>query len=278
MAELEYEGKGGSAFYIIVVLSAMVGLTYLMLKGFALENMRMVVIGAIFLLMLLFATLINIKTLFGEQRSFGAVIGMFWLGFLAWYTIAYLAVSRPQSMFSSFSIHGQVMLSNVSQQLPPIADFFVNVISAPITEELFFLLTLPLLLFYLAGRIRPDFEKEPLLKAVVAVIVFAITAYIFVEFHTGQAGLLSAFGIAALVFRSIQLALFHGNELFKVLPGTDMLASFAIGAHMANNLAATGGITKMISLINEPVMMLFVLVLGSFIVVPILNLKNKFTK
>lgn len=272
--------ESGAHFWILLFLVSVTGLLYMGVKGADTENVRMIAISLIFGFMLL-ASFVMIGKQLGEEKStFNQLALFFWAGFLVWSLFKAGASYKSLSLFSSLTISPQNMMSALGQQMPPIWNYFVNVITAPIIEELFFLITLPLLLFAMFMPILMKLTKENKLasRGLALVIVCTILSVIFRIFHVGsmEAGLFSSFGIAAMLFRAVQIALFWGDSLLDAIPGTKFLASFGIGAHISNNFAEMGGVSTIFTLlITEPMGWVILAFISSLAIVPLVSVFSK---
>ncbi len=274
----EGNGKGGIIFYISIVLLAAIGLLLMALQGRTQDNINMIVIALIFFSMLVFSFVVARKSLLNDQHSFTQVSGFFWLGFIVWGLISYFGSKKPQSIFSAFAIPEQGLLATVNSQLSPINNWFVTNISAPITEEIFFLLALPILLFSMLKNIIPGDEWHHKLARLAIVVI--VDSLLFALFHTGQVLFtltgLTAFAIAAISFRAIQLTAKWGEDMFDLIKNTDILASAAIGSHFGNNFFSSGGLSTVFSLlIYEPLGWVLIVILALSLIVPLYHLKNK---
>lgn len=272
--------SSGAHFWILLFLVCTVGLIYIGVKGLDTENVRMIAISLIFGFMLLASfVMIGRQVTTEEKSSFNSLSLFFWAGFLLWAFFKAGASYKSLSIFSALTISPQNMMSSVGQQMPPIWNYFVNVITAPIIEELFFLITVPLLMFALLMPVFMSLTRENKVVAkVLSLLVICITlALVFRIFHVGsmETGLFSSFGIAAMLFRAVQIALFWGDSMLDAIPGTKFLASFGIGAHVANNFVEMGGVSTIFTLlITDPVGWLIIAFISSLAIIPLVSVFN----
>ncbi|MCK5023465.1 MAG: hypothetical protein KAS04_04805 [Candidatus Aenigmarchaeota archaeon] len=272
--------NSGAQWWILLFLVSVIGLFYIAVKGLDTENVRMMAVALIFGFMLLASYVVIGRQLFAEKSSFSQMSISFLAGFVLWAVFKAGASYQSLSILSALTISPQNMLSSVGQQMPPIWNYFINVITAPIVEELFFLIAAPVLLFSLLMTFFMKLTKEnKLLSKVLSLIaIIVILSVVFRIFHVGsmETGLFSRFGIAAMFFRAVQIALLWGDSMFDAIPGTKMLAGFGIGAHMANNFIEMGGFSTVFTLlITDPAGWIIMLFLSSMIIVPLVSLFSK---
>ncbi len=265
------KGKTGIVFWAIMFLIASIGFLYMIVFSSSGEgNPQMFGVAVAFAFMLLFSFTISSKQILTDKTSFSTTIASFWAGLIIWGAIAFRGVNTPQSLFSSFSVPSQALLSTASQQMPPIWDFFIVGIAGPIAEEFLFLFALPLLLFVILYSVIKN-------KFVLTGTVLIITTIAFRLFHVGYTGaFFTTLGIATMIFRSIQLGLFYGDQLFDVIPYINLVGSFALGAHIANNTVVYGLMNAFMLMISHPVGIVLLSILVIFAIVPIINLIEKF--
>lgn len=272
----ENDSNTGVIFWAMCIIFSFVGLAYMIGLGITTHNAQMTLIALMFGTMLTFSLVISNfiskDTFFKETYSFTKVTTSFLIGFVSWFAFATISTASKQSIFSTFTISNQNLLASVSSQMPPIWGWFINCVSAPIVEEAFFLIALPSMLFYIIFQIKEEFPP-----IVALLIVLPMAAISFRIFHTGQSGaVLSVFGIAAIIFRSIQIFLrYSGSKAFDFIP-LPVCASFAVGAHMANNMVSSG-ISKVWTLvIFEPIGFITIGILLIFLLTPVLSLMRRF--
>lgn len=107
---------------------------------------------------------------------------------------------------------------------------------------------MPLLILLVLDKLG---ESISLLNNLVVrlVILIVTTGALFASFHV-TAIAFSAFWMAAFVFRAIQMGLTYGDMSFDIVPRFAVLFPVAIGAHIANNIYASGGISGFITVIS----------------------------
>jgi hypothetical protein len=171
------------------------------------------------------------KTAF-EWSAIGLITGFVgWTFFISNSVIASI-VALPQA----------IAFSTVEGVIPQFWSVFVVAVAAPVAEEIAFMSALPLFIFIfldsIANEMGLKFLKNPLIS-IGAVLL--ITVPVFTYLHVGNQALVS-FLVAAIIFRIIIIGLAWGDLLHDVVPFVALSLPFAIGVHIANNVAATVGV------------------------------------
>lgn len=268
------------AFFAVLGLLNGVGLILILLNLFQ-QGVSVLNGATIFLLLYLFSHAIQIQvrnqipdgfpsryidSQFAPAQHMAVV---FSAGFGFWYLLqvgkqsASVLGGRVGSIIGSFPTMEQNVLfaSAVEQASNPAYQLFATVISAPFVEEFFFIGALPPLIWILGRSI--GIKDDSLLAGFVLGVVSVAFAY----FHVGQTER-AAFLVAAIIFSAVIRGFVLFDFVDDVVPGVAVLVSFAIGAHMANNMYVTGGIGNFVSVIQtEPSLyLLFVSAVGFILI------------
>lgn len=233
---------------VMAFISVMV-LFKLLLISLQTENFRMFVISSIFLffLFMVFITAIIFVSAFKTSSSNPVSFWNFsWrlpsLMFITFFVIQIVitTVSRGRAGLSFLTIPRNSLLATFSGNLSILVDFFMNVFMAPFVEELvwiFFIVVVVMYLLSLIGRVPSfSFLSVRLVQIIVATIVSAGT---FAGFHVYQQDNIS-FIVSAIIFRSVTILLFWGDELFNVFKFANVMMAATIGLHVGNNWGTYG--------------------------------------
>jgi len=250
-------------FYSILILLAMLGLGYMALLGVPTDNIGMITVALIFGFLFVVGYNISRESLSKTKEPLTVSSQGFFVGFMAWFVVTNLY--RISSYFSALIFPPQATLASLQAQIPPFWGFFTTVIWAPIIEELFFGIALPLLIFDMFGKMSKEFKilGNVFLQFVVVLI---IASFGFAAFHTSATQV--GFFIAAMLFRAIQVLAVFGDRKFDIVPRYVVPYSFLVGTHMANNLSSYGVVSSynilMTNIAGQITLLLFVgfLVLG----------------
>lgn len=253
----------GSPFFILLALVGIVAMGYMGIWGLINTNFRTFGAGVIFFLFIIIGMEIDIR-IFKEESIFKNSAGMFSLGFVLWTLfskLGSLSILKLKSLFSAFSPSPQFLLSQVTAQMPPFWAYVVNNLGAPIAEELFFLIFLPELLFRFFGKVGP---KNLYLQVFLSV---AFTSTAFAWFHVGSATIVGFF-ISAMLFRAMTMIMTYGDKELNMIPRISVLYSSMVGVHMANNVAASGGLLFAVDMLSTELfgIVLLVVFVGIFVV------------
>lgn len=186
------------------------------------------------------------------------------IGFVLWYGVASLQAGAAHSVVADVPVLStveqgieqlpampqSVLMSSATAEIDPAYARFANSISAPFTEEAFFLGGLPLALLLLMGGLG---VKNRMVKyGVMLVMVSAL----FASFHVASATF-SVFWIAAFAFSMIVRGISIFDYVGNIVPGIALLVPFAIGGHIANNVVSEGGIVDFARVVGaEPLLLL----------------------
>lgn len=188
----------------------------------------------------------------------------FILGIVLWTLIS------ASSALSSITITVQSSIfGSAAAAMPLFEEKFLLTIAAPLAEETAFTLGLPLVLFALFYTILKQFDINPenskALQFVLLVIIVAVSSITFAYFHVANISVIG-FIIAAIIFRSIMITTTWADALFDAIPLATITFGFALGAHIANNVMATGGWIDFLQVMLFGGTNLFIILMGWFIV------------
>ncbi|MBU0924116.1 hypothetical protein KKG81_04465 [bacterium] len=277
------ENKTGSVFWIIFILMAFVGLAYLSIWGFHNDSLKAIALGTIYMAILIFSIVATKLEVFTLEIDFLKSCSSFTVGFLLWFfigaTIKILGGEQTNFLYSAFSavkLPTSNLLAAVSGELPIFWEYYINDVTVPVIEELFWLLAIPILLI-MAMEALSDYDKLGWMgnKIFQFIIVVLVSSSTFAIFHVGSIQLL-AFVIGAMIFRTTMLLMYWGDKYWDIIPFAVLLASFAVGAHTGNNISDSG-LMNFILVMKQNFYGWFVMaILGLVGVLGITNLIDKF--
>jgi len=249
---------GGSAFWIILILIALVGLSYLMIWSFHNDSIKGIVVSVIFVTLILSGIILSRFKIF-DLASWGDNAISFTIGFAVWGGMG--AIFGAQSILS---VGTNNLLATIASELPVLMDTVLNVFIIPISEEIFWMIGIPFTIISLMNIIGKKFEICKNLFVQLFVVV-AISATTFAIFHVGK--FFIAFIIAAMIFRTIMLVAVFGDYNWDIIKGVNLVAGFSVGAHIANNLFdKTEGFTKTMIVLSTSIPVL-IMVLAFFSII-----------
>jgi hypothetical protein len=247
------EEEFGNAFWIAWSVLAMASLIYIGLWAFRNESVKGISIFLIqlslFLVGIVFANfkVYKMRSSF-QSSSFWFVIGV------GLQTFIKILSSIRDSSTPVFSIIAPDLVNNnlfsvTQSELPTFYSYYLNRVTIPVVEEIFFLFGLPFMIisFFdsLAKSDKWSFFENNIFKMVVIVVV---SVSVFVLFHIPQSRDIN-FIIGAVVFRLLAMMTVWGDELFNFF-GADVehgkkgaiavLPSFVLGLHIGLNWMSTG--------------------------------------
>lgn len=282
MAITDFDRGGSIAFFIPFGLLNLIGLLLVMLQGYHLHLAGNPAGVATMLTALVFLSVyfgFHALQFYSIQMADDPEVERYWrsqldtpqelslillLGFVLWYGVASFQAGAVHSVVADVPVLStleatvaelpampqSMLMSSATAEIDPAYARFANVISASYTEEAFFIGGLPLaLLLLLAGMGIKN-------RGVKYAIVLVLTSALFASFHVGEATF-SAFWIAAFSFAMLVRGLSLFDFAADIVGGIAVLASFAIGAHVANNVVASGGIVDFARVVGaEPLLLL----------------------
>jgi hypothetical protein len=239
------EKQTGNAFWILFTLIAIVNLTYLAFWSFYNENLKGLAIAIILSILLIFTHIISRGEVFQLKGSFRKNAFWFTIGFIIWGAVI-VGKRFAQtgtwifSVLSTVTPQSNVLFAEISQDLPTFWQFIIDNINNPFVEEAFWLIGLPYAVIWLFDilskeREHLEFLGNPVVKFLATIILCGVT---FPIFHVR--GLVIAFIMSALIFRTLIIVFYWGDELLDMFPDLKVIASFAVGMHMANNWVEYG--------------------------------------
>jgi len=258
------EFKTGSVLWISFILLSISGLFYLGLWSVQNDSIIALAISVLFAIAILFGIVISKFEVLKSELDFTKSCASFTMGFFLYVIIGGLIkVSQGKSflysVFSKFSLQENFLFSTLSGDLPIFWDRFVNTFTIPVAEELFWMIGLPIGIIWtmniLSKTGRLSFLANKFLQLMVILLIAGVT---FAIFHVGNAGFI-AFLIGSFIFRSILILFVYGDSLLDIFPFMDVLTTFALGAHIANNIMAKGLMNWLIIMYSE--------IFGKFIIV-----------
>jgi len=248
---------GGSVFWILLIFIGFISLTFLMIQAFFQQSIITAVVAMIFLMLMVVGVLLSRLKVF-DLASWGDNTLAFTIGFLLYIGLGLLGTFGAEK-----SIIGENFLfSTLSSQLPQLTDMIVNVFLVPIAEELVWMIGIPFVLITMMNKLGERFSiwKQGWLQIAVIIIIGSFT---FAIFHQGK--LVLAFIASALLFRSLLIFLVYGDKKYDIIKGVNVVAGFAVGSHMGNNLMFRG-LDKVILLLNTNFFPVGLLVYAFFLV------------
>ncbi len=253
-------------FYLVLFGIAMLGLGYMMLTGVPTNNIGLIAVSLIFGFLFLSGFVLSKDSLDTSTETFTKSAQGWLIGIISWILVMNLNVLS--SLFNIFTFPTQSTLATITEQISPFWNFINTVLMAPIVEELFWGIGLPLGLFAMLNAMGVEFKflKNIYLQFI---IVIGIGAFTFASFHTSAT--LVGFYIAAMFFRAIQTVLVYGDQQFDIIKGYSVPYSFLVGTHMANNVSSFGLMRAYTVLISEP---FGLIILGIFILITVIALRG----
>ena len=222
---------------ILFFLFVFISLGFIMLSGVPENLPGMILVAVIFGLLFLFGLYLS-SGFFREMSTkitFYTSTMSFTAGFFVWFVLVNL--KHLSSIFDVFRFPTQSALATIQEQIPPFWGFVNTVLMAPIVEEMFWGVAIPIALFTIMdalSEIMPFFKR----LALQFLVVLVVAGYTFAVFHTSATQM--GFFIACIIFRSVQIILLHGDRKLDIIPQFAVTYSFIVGAHMANNLSVYG--------------------------------------
>jgi len=238
------EFKSGSAFWLLFTLLAMSGLVYLGIWGFHNNNIKAIAISTIFSSLVIFSIVITKLEVFKIDIDFFKACASWFWGFaifigLGVATRALQGQSILYSLFSATHLDRNRLFATISSELPFFWEKTINTITIPYAEEMFWLIGLPVGIMWLMNSLSNakglEFFENRIFQFFMIIIISGAT---FAAFHVGK--VIVGFIIAALVFRTILIIMTIGEQQFDFIKWFVVLYSFALGAHMGNNIADDG--------------------------------------
>lgn len=236
---------GSSIFWILISLIVFSGMIFLSVWAYQNNSVQGAMLALMFSMMNIFAIIFTRFMIFNigtwSQNAFS-----FTLGFLIWASVgAFTDIIK--SGFSVISTPTNQFFSTVAGEMPQLLSYLMTVYVIPFSEEMFWILGLPVALFTILDIIGKTWKpaKNPFFQMGVIILISGIS---FAGFHIGK--LVWAFLISAFTFRAVLLTIVWAEMRYNVLKGLSIVASFGFGAHVANNMFEWGfrqGLTLLIT-------------------------------
>ena len=231
---------GGSIFWILFSLLSLIWLSYLAIWSYQNNSIKGVVISMIFFAMIISGIILSRFEIF-DLGTWKENAISFTVGFGIWAIIN--GVFGTQSILSVSQNH---LFATIAGELPQFIDVLMNGIVVPIAEEFFWMFAIPYAVISILNILEKKysfFEND----IVQILIVAIISSMSFALFHVGKTAL-TLFLISAIIFRTIMIVLVFGEKKLDYIKKFNLVASFSVGAHIANNLIQGGFKTAIIVL------------------------------
>lgn len=234
MAEEKFNFNiGGSAFWVLIILISILGLSFLGIWSYQNNSVKGAIISFIFFAMIVTGIVLSKFEIF-NLGTWGENSLSFTIGFLIWLFIGIFFGTQ-----SILSVSENALFAAIAGELPQLTEFLMNAFVIPISEELFWMVAIPFSIITImnitAKNKTLSFFENSWFQIFVIVLVSGIT---FAAFHVGK--LFVAFLIAAFLFRASMVVLVYGDMKLDILKPIRLIVSFALGAHIGNNLINYG--------------------------------------
>lgn len=244
-------GRGGekidaSPFWLLFSLLNLSGLIYLALWGRANMSFQAIIVFVIFAIMFLVSIVASFFDLFFVKNSFSQACMWWFTGGIIWYALGSLSsLGGSKNILSTVSPGQADLLATISGDLPLFWSWFINNVVAPVNEEAFWGIGLPVGLMIIMDGIGEEYPifRHPFLQFIIIITVSALS---FAIFHVNNIVLL--FLISAIFFRTLVMVIYWGDRSYNLIPDVAVFPAFMLGAHMGNNIAKSGGITNAVSM------------------------------
>lgn len=243
------EKVDASPFWLLFSLLNLSGLIYLALWGRSNFSIQAIIVFVIFSVMFLVSVIASMFDLFFVKNTFSQA-AMWWLtGGVIWYALGRLStIGGTKNILSVTSPDQLDLLSTISADLPLFWGWFINNVVAPVNEEAFWGIGLPVGLMLIMDGVGRDYPifKHPALQFFVIILVSAAS---FAVFHVNNVVLL--FLISAMIFRVLVMVIYWGDKEFNLIPEIQVFPAFMLGAHMGNNIAKSGGVFHAVNMMSR---------------------------
>lgn len=222
------ENIGGSIFWTPVLLTALAGTSLLSIWSFFNDNITAAILSFIFGILILssvaFTRMEIVSNGTWTQNSVS-----FMLGFILWGALVSMLGGAQNNIFSLSSNN---LFATIASELPRNLEFLTSAFIIPIAEEAFWMIAIPSVVLFTTNKAsdKLPFMGNPYLQLILILVISSLS---FAFFHVGK--LFLWFLVAAVIFRSILIISVLGDMQFDWIPGIKLVASFALGAHIANN-------------------------------------------
>jgi len=264
----------GNVFWIYFTLLSIIGLTYLAIWSFHNENLKGLAIALIFSVMLIFSSVLSRGEIFRLKGGFRKNAFFFVLAFVIWGSVVafkkiQLQAGQTFSLLSTVTPARNVLFAEISNELPKFWQFYIDQINNPFIEECFFLIGIPFGIIWILKLLSEEKEglewlAHPITETLIILVVAAAT---FAVFHVGS--FILVFVISAVLFRTIIIIIYWGDELMDILPNYTVIASAGVGMHMANNWLDFGFFKGIEVLASSPFGIIVLVSLGLIVIAAI---------
>jgi len=222
---------GTSIFWILIMMIALSGMVFLCFWAYQNNSVQASILGFMFTFMI-FTGIIYSKFEIFSIGTWKENSSSFTLGFLVWSGIGFFT-----SLKSVLSTPPNQLFSTVSGEMPQLLNYLMTVYVIPISEELFWVVALPYVVFSILDQLGKTWKLASnfIFQLVILVIIAGVS---FATFHIAK--LNWGFLISAFIFRGIMIAVPWADMKIDAFKNTKLIISFALGAHIANNMFAYG--------------------------------------
>lgn len=254
---------GSSIFWILLALILVVGLTFLSIWSFHNDSIKGIVIAFIFFAMAVSGILFSKFEIF-NMGTWSENCISFVAGFGIWSIFS--GILGTQSILS---VSKNYLFATISGELPQVIDVTMNAFIVPIAEEMFWMFAIPYALISIMNQIGKKYDWAN--NSIIQILVVAVMASLsFAMFHVGKEAL-TVFLISAIIFRSIMIFIVFGESKFDYLQKFNLVASFSVGAHIANNLLQGGFKIAMTVIQTEPIIYWTIIGFALLMIATVLN-------
>lgn len=245
---------GSSSFWITLIFLTFIWLFYLVIWSFQNDNIKGTILFTVFFGMIIAGIILSRFKMFSmgswSENSLVFTIGFLFWGLIQGFQPAQAAASTELTATSLFSLTQNQLFATIAGELPQYIEVLMSGFVIPVAEEVFWMFAIPYGLFsalnaaskrklnLFGNKQSLAFLKHTWLQIV---LVAAIGSLTFAFFHVGREAFI-AFIIGAIVFRSIMVGVVYTEKAYDWLKNLEIFVSFAVGAHIINNLLAGGGI------------------------------------
>lgn len=222
---------GTSVFWILILMIAFSGMTYLSIWSYHNNSVQGIILAVMFTIMIITGILFSKFKIF-DLGTWQENSTSFTIGFILWSGIGFFT-----SLKSILSTPTNQLFSTVAGEMPQLLNYLMTVYVIPISEELFWIVALPYVIFTILDQIGKTWKiaSNFIFQMIILVIIGGVS---FGAFHIAK--LNWAFLFSAFIFRGIMLIIPWIDMKADVFKNIKLFVSFALGAHIANNMFAYG--------------------------------------
>jgi len=198
----------------------------------------------------------------GANSAFGVSFLFFYIGLFGWMLV---------TGSGAFSVLDMALFSNISGEMSAFQELYFNLFVAPLIEENFFRISLPVFLVLMFKGMFNALGDIPVLSSDWFHIGLAglLSSAGFAAFHTNQLGN-TPFVWQAFIFGSLLSILFLGDLFFNIIGGVTIVPALLVGIHLSNNLMYFG-VWKAITVLTGSTFGWIILALFGFTLIVALN-------